>query len=94
MLEEKTEDVGKEKHVPLIEKTEKGVKVKVGSVAHPMEEAHYIEWIEVVADGKYCRKFLKLGDKSEAEFEIEAKKSKQESIVISMGFGRPKIFLY
>ncbi len=74
LIEEKTEDVGKEKHVPVIEKTEKGIKIKVGSVPHPMEEAHYIEWIEIIADGKYCRKFLKPGDKPEAEFEIEAEK--------------------
>ena len=71
MLKEKTEDVGKEKHVPVIEKTEKGIKVKIGSVPHPMEENHYIEWIEVNADGKVCKKFLKPGDKPEAEFEVK-----------------------
>jgi len=71
LLKEKTEDVGQEKHVPVIEKTEKGVKVKVGSVPHPMEENHYIEWIEVIADGKVCRKFLKPGQQPEAEFDIE-----------------------
>ena len=74
LLKEKTEDVGQEKHVPVIEKTESGVKVKVGSVAHPMEEAHYIEWIEIIADGKACRIFLKPGDKPEAEFETGAEK--------------------
>lgn len=72
LMEEKTEDEGREKHVPVIEKTETGIKVKVGSDPHPMEESHYIEWIEVVADGKYCRKFLKPGDAPEAEFEIQA----------------------
>ncbi len=82
LLAEKTEDQGKEKHVPVIEKTEKGYKVKIGSIPHPMEEAHYIEWIEIIADGKICRKFLKpgeasadakaLADKPEAEFYIEA----------------------
>ena len=51
-LAAKTADEGKEKHVPVIEKTQGGVKVKVGSVAHPMEEKHYIEWIEMIADGK------------------------------------------
>ncbi len=71
LLEEKTEEEGKEKHVPVIEKTEKGIKVKVGSVPHPMEENHYIEWIEVIADGKAYRKFLKPGDAPEAEFEIQ-----------------------
>ena len=72
LQKEKTEDVGREKHVPVIEKTESGVKVKIGSVPHPMEEKHYIEWIEVIADGKSCRKFLKPGDEPEADFIIKA----------------------
>ena len=72
LLQEKTQDVGNEKHVPVIEKTDRGVKVKVGSIPHPMEEKHYMEWIEIIADGKYCRKFLKPGDKPEAEFEVQA----------------------
>ncbi len=74
LLEEKTEDQGKEKHVPVVEKTDKGVKVNVGSDPHPMEEKHYIEWIEIIADGKVCRKRLKPGDKPEAVFETEADK--------------------
>ena len=73
LLVEKTQDLGFEKHVPVIEKTEQGILVKVGSMPHPMEEAHYIEWIEIIADGKYCRKFLKPGDKPEVLFEISAK---------------------
>ena len=72
LLVERTEDVGKEKHVPVIEKTETGIRVKVGSIPHPMEENHYIEWIEVIADGVIYRKFLKPGDKPEAEFEVGA----------------------
>lgn len=72
LVEEKTQDEGNEKHVPVIEKTETGIKVKVGSVQHPMEEKHYIEWIEVIAGTKVCRKFLKPGDAPEAEFEIKA----------------------
>lgn len=72
LLQEKTEDVGQEKHVPVIEKTDKRIKVKVGSVPHPMEEEHYIEWIELIADGKSLRKFLKSGYLPEAEFEIQA----------------------
>jgi superoxide reductase len=71
-LKEKIQDIGLEKHVPVIEKTANGVRVKVGSIPHPMEEKHYIEWIEIIADGKYCRKFLKPGDKPEAEFEVKA----------------------
>jgi len=69
-LAEKEAEEGLEKHVPIIEKTEKGILVKVGSVPHPMEEKHFIEWIEVIVDGRYCRKFLKPGDKPEAEFQI------------------------
>ncbi len=74
LLAEKTEDVGKEKHVPVIEKMERGVRVKVGTVPHPMEEKHYIQWIEIIADGVVYRKDLRPGDKPEAEFEIRAEK--------------------
>lgn len=74
LLGEKTEDVGLEKHVPVIERTEKGIKVKVGAVPHPMEQRHYIEWIEVTADGRVYRRFLNPGDAPEAEFEITAEK--------------------
>jgi len=72
LLTERTEDVGKEKHVPVIEKTEKGIKVKVGTIPHPMEEKHYIAWIELIADNVTYTKFLKPGDKPEAEFEVKA----------------------
>ena len=74
LLKEKTEDIGKEKHVPVIEKTKNSIKVKIGSIPHPMEEKHYIEWIEIIADGIAYRKFLKPGDKPEAEFNIKAEK--------------------
>lgn len=74
LLKEKTEDIGKEKHVPVIERIKTGIIVKIGSVPHPMEEKHYIEWIEIIADGRSYRKFLKPGNKPEAEFEIKAKK--------------------
>ena len=72
LLAENTTDAATEKHVPVIEKTENGFKVTVGSVLHPSEEKHYIEWIEIIADGKAYRKFLKPGDKPEAIFCIEA----------------------
>ncbi len=65
-------DAALEKHVPVVEKTADGFKVKVGSAAHPMEEKHYIEWIEVIADGKAYRQFLKPGEVPEAEFCIKA----------------------
>jgi len=74
LFEEKTEDVGQEKHVPVLEKTKSGVRVKVGSISHPMEEKHYIEWIEIIANGRIYRKFLKPGNEAEAEFDIKAEK--------------------
>ena len=72
LIVENTVDAAREKHVPVVEKTDTGVKVTVGSVAHPMEEKHYIEWIEVIADGKAYRRFLKPGEAPEAVFSIEA----------------------
>jgi superoxide reductase len=72
LMTENTVDAAKEKHVPVVEKTEKGYTVKVGSVAHPMEEKHYIEWIEIIADGVAYRKFLSPGGDPEATFCIEA----------------------
>ena len=65
-------DAAVEKHVPVVEKTVDGFKVKVGSVTHPMEEDHYIEWIEAIVDGVSYRKFLSPGDQPEAEFCIDA----------------------
>jgi superoxide reductase len=67
-----TVDAAKEKHVPVIEKTNSGYKVKVGKDPHPMEEKHYIEWIELIADGRAYRKFLSPLDEPEAVFNIEA----------------------
>ncbi len=71
LLEEKTEEQGREKHVPVAEKTDKGIKVEVGSVPHPMEEKHYIEWIEVQTNKGISTKFLNPGDEPRTEFEIE-----------------------
>jgi len=73
-LVENTVDASKEKHVPVVEKTANGFRVKVGGVPHPMEEKHFIEWIQALADGTTCRKFLKPGDVPEAEFDIKAEK--------------------
>ncbi|UCF30554.1 MAG: desulfoferrodoxin [bacterium] len=72
-LAENTVDAAVEKHVPVIEETDHGIKVTVGSVPHPMEADHYIEWIEVVADGRAYREFLNPGDAPEATFCIEGK---------------------
>ncbi len=68
----KTADEGREKHVPVIEKIDGGYKVKVGSVSHPMEQEHLIEWIELLGDGKAYRQFLKYGDAPETTFAVEA----------------------
>jgi superoxide reductase len=72
LMTENTVDAAKEKHVPVIEKVDGGIKVTVGSVAHPMEEKHYIQWIELIADGKAYRQFLEPGQAPEAVFGIDA----------------------
>jgi len=69
---ENTVDAAKEKHVPVVEKTADGIKVTVGGVLHPMEGKHYIEWIEIIADGKAYRQFLNPGDVPGATFNITA----------------------
>jgi superoxide reductase len=71
LFKENTVDAAKEKHVPVKEATSGGLKVKVGSVAHPMEDAHYIEWIEIIQDGKVYRQALKPGQVPEAVFPVE-----------------------
>jgi len=72
LLDEKTADAATEKHVPVIEKIDGGYKVTVGSTPHPMEGKHYIEWIELLADGKAYRQFLSPGDGPEAVFCVDA----------------------
>lgn len=72
LFEEKTADKSTEKHVPVIEKIPSGYRVTVGTTLHPMEEKHYIEWIEITADGVQYKKFLKPGDAPKAEFYIDA----------------------
>ncbi len=71
LMNEQTADWKTEKHVPVIEKVDGGVKVTVGSTLHPMAEDHYIEWIEVIVDGKEYREFLNPGDAPEAFFPID-----------------------
>jgi superoxide reductase len=65
---ENTVDAAKEKHVPVIDKTAAGIQIRVGSVAHPMEEKHYIEWVQIMADGRSYRIFLKPGGQPEGTF--------------------------
>jgi len=72
LYDEKTADSATEKHVPVIEKIDTGFKVTVGSTLHPMEEKHYIEWIELIADGEAYRQFLNPGDEPGATFCVEA----------------------
>ncbi len=75
LQKEKITDEGSEKHVPVVEQTDNKIKVIVGSVEHPMEQEHFIEWIEVTNNRKTYRKFLKPGDKPEAEFCIDGEVS-------------------
>ena len=72
LLTENTTDAALEKHVPVIEKVEGGVQVKVGDVAHPMTAEHYIEWIEVLVGGKAYRQFLEPGQAPEAFFAVDS----------------------
>lgn len=73
LLSENTVDASKEKHTPVITPIAGGYKVVVGSVEHPMEEKHLIEWIELVTPEGVLRKYLKAGDKPEAIFLTDAK---------------------
>ena len=72
LLNENSTDAAQEKHVPVIEKIAGGVKVTVGSIPHPMLDEHYIEWIEIIADGKTYRQYLNPGEAPEAVFYVEA----------------------
>jgi superoxide reductase len=71
LMVENTVDAAKEKHVPVVENVNGEVLVKVGAVEHPMIEAHYIEWIEVLTPTKVYRKHLKPGEKPQATFCID-----------------------
>jgi superoxide reductase len=72
LLIEGTVDAAREKHLPVVTRINGGFKVRVGEVAHPMDEKHYVEWIEVIADGEMYRRYLKPGDIPEAAFAIDA----------------------
>jgi len=75
LMMENTVDASKEKHVPFVEKTADGFNVKIGSVPHPMEEKHYIEWVELIVDERSYRKFLKPGDVPNINFNIKGNKA-------------------
>ncbi len=74
LLSEKSEDAGKEKHVPVVEQTSTGVRVRVGSVPHPMSEKHLIEWVEAISEGGVFRKRLSPGAEPVAEFPVKPDK--------------------
>ncbi len=71
---EKINDTGAEKHVPIIEKTDKGILVKIGSVPHPMEESHYIQWVELIIDEKRYKEFLKPNNQPKTLFCVAGEK--------------------
>ena len=87
---EKEIEEGNEKHVPVIEQNEKGILVKVGSVEHPMEEKHYIEWIEVQVNGKEFKKFLKAGEKPEMRLCAQAGDAKARAYCNVHGLWKSK----
>lgn len=72
VLAENTVDAALEKHVPVVERIDGGYTVRVGSVTHPMEEKHYIEWIEVVAGDAIYRQYLSPGQEPVATFMVDA----------------------
>jgi len=71
MLKENSEGDYAEKHSPVIEKNDEGINIKVGNVEHPMEEKHYIEWIEISTEKGESKKFLKPGEKPEVLFPVK-----------------------
>jgi superoxide reductase len=72
LMEENTVDAAQEKHVPVPTRVNGGWEVAVGSVAHPMEEKHWIEWIELNANGTSYREFLDPGQEPKAYFPVDA----------------------
>jgi len=83
LMEAKKEEQGYEKHLPVVEKGDGGIVVKVGSVPHPMEEEHFIEMIEIITkDGRVLRKYLNPGERPEAEFDVDEIKMAREYCTI------------
>ncbi len=65
-----TQEAAAEKHIPVLTTLDDGILIKVGSVEHPMTEAHYIEWIEVLNGSYVNRCHLKPGDLPQASFYV------------------------
>jgi len=91
LMTENTVDASKEKHVPVVEVQDGRVKITVGSVAHPMEEKHYIEWIELIDGAKSCKQFLKPSDNPSAEFESSGENVKGRAYCNLHGLWSTKI---
>ncbi len=71
LLKENTVDAAVEKHVPVVEKQGDTYTVKVGSAPHPMEEKHFIEFIELVTEARTYRAYLSPGRPAEASFDVK-----------------------
>lgn len=68
MVEKESAETGTEKHKPIVSFSET-LNINIGSIPHPMEEGHFIKWIEVINEkGKLSRIFLKPGDEPKASF--------------------------
>jgi superoxide reductase len=76
LIEEKTKEELKEKHLPVIKEKEKGIEISIGEVPHPMEEKHFIQWIEVLTKENSYKKFLLPGEKPFALFSLQDKEVK------------------
>lgn len=72
LMAENTVDAAQEKHVPVATKVDGGWEVAVGSVAHPMDDSHWIEWIELNANGTSYKVFLDPGQEPKAFFPVDA----------------------
>jgi len=91
LMQSKTEDIGQEKHLPIIKKIENGIAVEVGSILHPMEEKHHIQWIEVIVDKLSCKKLLNSNDKPIAKFNLKSEKMKVKAFCNIHGLWEVKI---
>lgn len=71
LLKSNTIEASLEKHIPVFQKTKKGFKIQVGSIPHPMEEKHFIEWLEFAIEDKIIRKQFRPGEKAELIIECQ-----------------------
>jgi len=81
LMAENTEEASWEKHIPVVERLEDRIRVRVGSAPHPMEDVHFIEWIEWAGPNRTDRVYLRPGDAPEAEFPISEKEKRENGIV-------------